>query len=82
MNRSHEPDSNSSSLARPVSIHLHGLNENANPTTQSSMYKQVTTIDASFSIIIDHRFSGLHLLRQKQRQQSLNLNRIFSSMIC
>jgi hypothetical protein len=37
MNRSHEPDSSSSSLTRPVSIHLHGLNEN----TQTSMYKQV-----------------------------------------
>jgi hypothetical protein len=40
MNRSHEPDSNSSSLTRPVSIHLHGFNENANQNTQTSMYKQ------------------------------------------
>jgi hypothetical protein len=41
MNRSHEPDSNSSSLTRPVSIHLPGLNDNPNPNTQTSMYKQV-----------------------------------------
>jgi hypothetical protein len=41
MNRSHEPDSSSSSLTRPVSIHLHGLNENINQNTQTSIYKQV-----------------------------------------
>lgn len=36
MNRSHEPDSSSSSLTRPASIHLHGLNDN----NQTSIYKQ------------------------------------------
>lgn len=41
MNRSHEPDSSTSSLNRPVSIHLHNLSENANQNNQTSMYKQV-----------------------------------------
>ncbi|CAF0852085.1 unnamed protein product [Rotaria sordida] len=40
MNRSHEPDSSSSSLNRPVSIHLHNLNDNGNQNTQTSIYKQ------------------------------------------
>lgn len=41
LNRSHEPDSSTSSLTRPASIHLQGFNEILN--NQTSMYKQWTT---------------------------------------
>jgi hypothetical protein len=59
MNRSHE--SESSSLTRPVSIHLHGLNDNMNSNTQTSIYKQVFLFDefkqkkrgVSFEIVVN-----------------------------
>ncbi|CAF3677552.1 unnamed protein product [Rotaria socialis] len=43
MNRSHEPDSSTSSLNRPVSIHLHNFNDNGNQNNQTSIYKQWTS---------------------------------------